>query len=154
MNDRHLRNHTADMEWIPLSTGIAFKPIVFFPDDTGYQLLLRVDPGVVVPRHRHTGDVHAFVFSGSRRICESTEVIRAGSYVHEPVGNIDWWEAIGDEPCVVHIEANGRVEYLDDAGNVIRVTDATTARAAYVDWCEQSGSATDPQLSRSEVAAR
>jgi hypothetical protein len=66
----HLLHHTSDLEWITLSPGISFKPIVFFPKDTGYQLLLRV----------------------------------------------------------------------------VRHTDATTARAAYVEWCTQTGTAVHPDL--------
>lgn len=139
-------HHTADLDWIPLSAGISFKPIVFFPDDSGYQLLLKVEPGSAVPRHRHTGDVHAFVLSGQRRISGCEEVVRAGSYVYEPVGNVDSWEAIGDEACVIHIEANGRVEYLDDDGNVVRYTDAVTARAEYVGWCRQTDRTPHPAL--------
>ena len=53
MTHGHVLHHTADLDWIPLSPGISFKPIVFLPDDSGYQLLLRVEPGTVVPRHRH-----------------------------------------------------------------------------------------------------
>jgi quercetin dioxygenase-like cupin family protein len=146
MTDRHVPHHTAELDWIPLSPGIAFKPIAFLPGDSGYQLLLRVEPGTAVPRHRHTGDVHAFVLTGERRIAGCPEAIRAGTYVYEPVGNIDTWEAVGDEPCVVHIEANGRVEYLDDADHVVRHTDAATARAAYLDWCTRTGTAAHPGL--------
>jgi 2,4'-dihydroxyacetophenone dioxygenase len=146
MQAPHLLNHTADLPWIQLSDGISFKPITFFPNDTGYQLLLRVEPGTVVPRHHHTGEVHAFVISGQRRISGCAEIVRAGSYVYEPVDNIDSWETVGDEPCVIHIEANGRVEYLDDHDNVVRFTDAGTARAAYLDWCRTHGSSPDPQL--------
>jgi 2,4'-dihydroxyacetophenone dioxygenase len=148
MKRTHILHHTADLDWIPLSAGISFKPIVFFPDDTGYQLLLRVEPGAVVPRHHHTGEVHAFVISGQRRIAGCPDLIRAGSYIYEPVDNIDTWEAVGDEPCVIHIEANGRVEYLDDNNNVIRYTDATTARAAYLDWCHEHDSTPHPDLVR------
>ena len=146
MQAPHFVNHTADLPWIPLSDGISFKPITFFDNDSGYQLLLRVEPGRVVARHHHTGEIHAFVLSGHRRISGSTEIIRAGSYVYEPVDNIDSWEAVGDEPCVVHIEANGRVEYLDDKDNVIRYTNPTTARAAYLDWCRTHGVVPDPHL--------
>jgi 2,4'-dihydroxyacetophenone dioxygenase len=154
MTDSHLLNHSADLAWVPLSPGIAFKPIVFFPNDTGYQLLLRVEPGAVVPRHHHTGDVHAFVLSGERRISGCPDVIRAGSYVYEPVGNVDSWEAIGTVACVVHIEANGRVEYLDNDDNVVRFTDAATARCAYVEWCERTDTPTDPQLLASRAVGR
>lgn len=151
MSEPHVLHHTADLAWIPLSEGISFKPIVFFPDDIGYQLLLRVEPGVVVPRHRHTGDVHAFVLSGARRISGCPEVVRAGTYVYEPVGNTDTWIAVGDEPCVVHIEANGRVEYLDDDDAVVRQTDASTARDAYREWCVRTG--TRPAQSLTLTAA-
>lgn len=141
MTHHHLLHHTAELDWIPLSPGISFKPIVFFPDDAGYQLLLRVEPGTAIPRHRHTGEVHAFVLAGQRRIEGCPDVIEAGTYVHEPVGNVDTWAAVGDEPCIVHIEANGRVEYLDDFDRVVRHTDATTARAAYLEWCTSTGTA-------------
>jgi 2,4'-dihydroxyacetophenone dioxygenase len=140
----HLR--TADLDWIPLSPGLAFKPITFLPGDAGYQLLLRVDPGTVIPRHRHTGEVHALVLSGARRIVGETDDIVAGTYVYEPAGNVDSWRAVGDEPCVIHIEVNGRIEYLDDAGAVVRHTDATTARAEYLAWCAATGTAVHPAL--------
>jgi 2,4'-dihydroxyacetophenone dioxygenase len=151
MTDQHFLNHTADLEWIPLSPGISFKPIVFFLHDRGYQLLLRVEPGCVVPRHHHTGEVHALVLSGQRCIDGCPEILRPGSYVYEPVGNVDTWWAIGDEPCVIHIEANGRVEYLDDADRVIRHTDAGTARAAYVQWCEAMRTTPHPQLAFARI---
>ena len=146
MTHGHVLHHTADLDWIPLSPGISFKPIVFFPDDSGYQLLLRVEPGTVVPRHRHTGEIHAFVLSGERRIGGCPDVIRAGSYVYEPVGNVDTWEAVGHGACVVHIEANGRIEYLDEHDDVVRHTDAATARATYLAWCARTGMAVHPDL--------
>ncbi len=127
--------HTDRMAWIPLSDGLSFKPIVFFPDDAGYQLLLRIEPGCVIPRHRHTGEVHALTLSGVRRLDGLHDDIGPGTYLHEPVGNVDSWRAVGDEPCIVFIEANGRVEYLGDDDSVVRHTDAATARAEYLRWC-------------------
>ena len=54
------------MEWIPLSEGEWFKPLGFGPG--GWRrLLLRLSPGVVVPRHRHRGEVHAFNLAGYRQ---------------------------------------------------------------------------------------
>lgn len=151
--DHTVLNHTADLAWIPLSPGKSFKPITFFPDGSGYQLLLRLEPGAAIPRHRHTGEVHSFVVSGRRRIAGCPDVIEAGTYAYEPVGNVDTWEAVGDEPCVVHIEANGRVEYLDEAGAVASYTDAHTARVTYLDWCAHTGTTPDPHLARELVGA-
>lgn len=145
-------HHTDRMAWIPLSDGISFKPITFFPDDTGYQLLLRVEPGVAIPRHHHTGEIHAFVLSGTRMIDGVDAEIGPGTYVHEPAGNVDSWAAVGDQPCVVHIEVNGRVEYLDDRGAVVRHTDAVTARAEYVRWCDEHGVDPHPSLAATVTA--
>jgi 2,4'-dihydroxyacetophenone dioxygenase len=154
MTKAHVLNHTDTTHWIALSAGISFKPIVFFPGDTGYQLLLRVEPGAVVPRHRHTGEIHAYTLSGQRQIAGCPDIIGAGTYVYEPVGNIDTWWAIGDEPCVVHIEANGRVEYLDDNDNVIRHTDAVTARTAYLEWCTARAVVPNPALAGEAATPR
>ena len=100
---------TSQLDWIPLREGVAFKPITFFPDDAGLQLLLKVDPGTLIPRHRHTGEIHGFNLSGTRLLIDTGQVIGPGVYVHEPVGNVDTWKAIGDEPCVIHIEVHGRI---------------------------------------------
>jgi hypothetical protein len=60
------------MEWIPLSEGEWFKPLGFGPG--GWRrLLLRLSPGVVVPRHRHRGEVHAFNLAGYRQIAGRDE---------------------------------------------------------------------------------
>jgi 2,4'-dihydroxyacetophenone dioxygenase len=132
---------TSEIDWIPLADGLSFKPLTFFPGDTGYQLLLRLEPGTVIPRHRHTGEIHAFNVTGTRLLINTGEEVGPGTYVYEPVGNADTWQAIGTEPCIIHLEANGRVEYLDDDDRVVRFSDATTARAAYLDWCDHTGRA-------------
>jgi 2,4'-dihydroxyacetophenone dioxygenase len=132
---------TSEIDWIPLADGLSFKPLTFFPGDTGYQLLLRLEPGTVIPRHRHTGEIHAFNVTGTRLLINTDEEVGPGTYVYEPVGNADTWQAIGTEPCIIHLEANGRVEYLDDDDRVVRFSDATTARAAYLDWCDRAGRA-------------
>ena len=144
----HQINHTDALDWIPLSPGTAFKPITFFADGSGYQLLLRVEPGTVIPPHHHTGEIHAFVLSGRRRIAGCADEIGPGTYVHEPVDNVDTWRAVGDEPCIIHIEVNGRIEYPDGTGGVSHHTDAHTARHRYLEWCRERSLTPDPVLAR------
>lgn len=116
-------------------------------------MLLRLEPGTIIPRHRHTGEVHAFNIAGSRQILTTAELVRAGNYLYEPVGNIDAWQAVGDDVCIVHIEANGRVEYLDDDDNVVRYTSAATARADYLEWCSRHDIAPHPLLVETDPAS-
>lgn len=124
------------LPWIPLGPGESFKPLHF--SARGRVLLLRLEPGTVVPRHRHRGEVHAFNVSGSREL-DTGEIVRPGGYVHEPIGNVDSWRAVGGEPCIVHIHSYGAMEYLDEHGNVLRSDDHLTLRAVYLRYCAGHG---------------
>jgi hypothetical protein len=137
---------TSSLDWIPIHDGLSFKPLTYFPDYTGWQLLLRLESGTVVGPHRHTGDVHAFNLSGSRLLINTGEVVGPGTYVYEPVGNRDTWKAIGDEPCIVHVEVNGAIEYLDSQGKVTRVSDARASLRMYEAFCSARGKAVDPAV--------
>ncbi|HVR40042.1 MAG TPA: 2,4'-dihydroxyacetophenone dioxygenase family protein [Thermoanaerobaculia bacterium] len=127
------------LPWGPAKDGISAKPLHFFPNDRGWDLLLRVEPGTVVKRHRHTGEVHAFNLSGSRKLIETGEVVGPGGYVYEPAGNVDSWMAVGDEPAIVHVVVKGAVEYLDQNDNVIERVNATSAAARYRKFCDENG---------------
>lgn len=107
------------LPWVPLSPGKSFKPLRFLREDRGFAELLRLEPGFGLPRHRHTGEVHALNLQGWRRI-HSGERVGPGDYVYEPPGNVDSWHVVGDTPLIVLTVVMGVVEYLDDDGRVTR----------------------------------
>jgi quercetin dioxygenase-like cupin family protein len=136
------RTRTLDVKalpWIPLGPGESFKPLRFLARDRGRALLLRLEPGVVVPRHRHLGEVHALNLSGRREILGSGAIVGPGDYVYEPAGNVDSWRALGDEPVVVHIVAYAPMEYLDEHGAVLRRDGPGSLRDAYLRHCAAHG---------------
>jgi quercetin dioxygenase-like cupin family protein len=124
--------------WVPLSAGKSFKPLRFLDGNRGFVELLRLEPGELIPRHRHTGEVHAYNVQGWREL-DSGERVGPGAYVYEPVGNVDAWRVIGDEPLVVLVVVHGAVEYLDGAGKVTQRWDALRLRDAYERHCAASG---------------
>ena len=128
--------HTPGMVWIPTGPGKSFRPLRF--DADGWSELMRLEPGSGVALHRHTGEVHALNLSGSRRILGSGEIVGPGDYVYEPAGMVDGWQAVGEEPCVVHIKVVGDVEYLSDAGEVTETASSASQRAVYLAWCQQN----------------
>jgi quercetin dioxygenase-like cupin family protein len=130
--------HTDSLPWIPLGPGESFKPLRFYPNDRGRALLLRVEPGTVVPRHRHLGEVHAFNIAGQRQL-DTGEIVGPGGYVYEPTGNVDSWSAIGDEPVIVHIVSFGAMEYLGDDDQVLRRDTAASLRELYANYCREHG---------------
>jgi 2,4'-dihydroxyacetophenone dioxygenase len=98
-------------DWIGEGTGKWSLPVMFLPDDGGWVELMRLKPGVRIDLHRHSGEVHGLNLQGTRRLNDG-RVIGPGDYVFEPPGNVDWWEATGDEDLIVHVVVRGAVEYL------------------------------------------
>src|SRR5690348_11460238 len=128
----------ADVPWVPLSPGFSIKPLRFFREGRGYTALLRLEPGTVIPPHRHTGDVHAINLEGRRELVTG-EVIGPGGYVYEPPGNVDTWRAVGDEVVIVFVVLTGGVDYLTPEGAVAKSTSAVTLEATYRAHCAALG---------------
>ena len=129
--------HTEDQPWMPLSPGVWARPLSFAGEERTLQL--KVEPGVSIGRHRHTGAVHAYNIRGSREL-GTGEIAGPGAYVYEPAGNEDCWRCVGDEPCIVQITLSGRMAYLDAAGEETSYTDTHGLRLQYLDWCKATGS--------------
>lgn len=135
---------TDAMPWIETGPGESFRPLRFEQD--GFSELIRLEPGNIVPRHRHSGETHIFNLLGSRELIETGEIAGPGDYVYEPPGIIDSWRAVGDAPCIVHVKVAGVVEYLDDDDQVVVLVDSASERAAYLEGCARQGVDPDPQL--------
>ena len=142
---------TDDMDWVPAGAGLSFKPLRFFPDNAGWAQLMRLEPGTLIPRHRHTGEVHAFNLSGYRLLIESNTRVGPGTYVHESAGDVDSWQAVGDEPCLLYVEVHGTVEYLAPDGAVAAVVDADLQRQMYEGFCATNRQ--QPTLAAARVAS-
>jgi 2,4'-dihydroxyacetophenone dioxygenase len=127
------------LPWIPASTpGKWSKPLRFFADDRGFVELLKMNPGVAMPLHRHSGEIHAWNLSGSRQLCTG-EIIGPGDYVYEPPGNTDWWQIVGDEPMTAFIVVMGTVEFIGPGGALRSRASAATQRADYERYCRENG---------------
>ncbi|MBT2142799.1 MULTISPECIES: cupin domain-containing protein [unclassified Rhodanobacter] len=132
-------NTAAERQWIPSATpGKSSSPLRFFADDRGFVELLRMEPGVVMPLHRHSGEIHAYNLSGTRKLCTG-ELIGPGGYVYEPPGNTDWWKIVGDETMLALVVVMGTVEFLGPGGVVTGRASASTQLAEYERYCREHG---------------
>lgn len=125
---------TGKLPWMPLSPGVEVRLLRLEGDERSLQL--KVDPGVRIAPHRHDGEVNAYGVRGARKL-GSGEIAGPGSYVYEPAGNCDTWQAVGDEPCVVQISMAGRLTDLASGG----FTDTDGLRKRYLAWCAETGNA-------------
>ncbi|HEV6965455.1 cupin domain-containing protein [Roseateles sp.] len=127
--------------WMPEGEGKWSLPLQFLPDEgrgRGWVELMRLAPGTRLTLHRHHGEVHGLNLQGRRRL-DDGRVIGPGDYVYEPSGNVDSWEAVGDEILVLHVVVRGDVDYLGPRGVVERRITAADREAAYRDFCAQRG---------------
>ncbi|MBV8656331.1 MAG: hypothetical protein JO142_00755 [Burkholderiales bacterium] len=124
--------------WIPEGPGKWSRPLRFLPDQSGWVELMRLEPGIKLGLHRHTGTVHAYNLAGHRQL-STGETIAPGEYVYEPHGNVDWWQATGTEPLVVFVVVTGNVEYLADDGSVAKLITWQSRVDDYRRYCQAQG---------------
>lgn len=91
-------NIAPELPWQPISPGFSLKVVRGGGDDDTRVLLLRVEPGTVIGRHRHGGEVHALQLAGQRELLDTGEVVGPGGYVYEPPGNVDSWRRSATSP--------------------------------------------------------
>lgn len=134
MHTQTLLRETDHLPWQELRPGFHLRVLHGATDEDTRALLLKLEPGVVVGRHRHGGEVHALTLQGQRRLLDSGQVVGAGGYVYEPPGNEDSWMAIGDEPLVLFVTVRGPIEALDERGEVTARTTTGSIASSYRDF--------------------
>jgi quercetin dioxygenase-like cupin family protein len=136
-----------------LHRGESELPFVALGDGTHLQLLqvdveaglwvirTKFEAGVVVPTHKHTGEVFAFTLTGSWKYAEYDDVNLPGSYLYEPAGSIHTLTvpAENDGMTDVWFAIYGANLNLDADGNVETVIDAGLVRDTYFALCEAEG---------------
>lgn len=134
----HLPTHfiaSEEIPWVPEGEGKWARPLRFL-GERGFVEVLRMQPGTVMPLHRHTGEVHVFQLSGHRQL-NSGEIVGPGDYAHEPAGHVDWWKIVGEEEMVAFAVVMGDVEFIGPGGEVRAVANVATQRAAYERHCRE-----------------
>ncbi len=108
-------------------------------EDEGLWIIENVfQKGYVLNAHRHTGPVFGYTVSGAWKYKEYDYVNRAGSFLYEPAGSIHTLECIEDNTRV-WFQMYGVNLDLDEAGNVVKVSDGAAALAGYYALCAVAG---------------
>jgi 2,4'-dihydroxyacetophenone dioxygenase len=106
-----------DELWVPATTTVSFKPLLFNVSQGYYINLLRVRGGGLLSRHRHNGPVHALVLKGRWHYLEHDWIAEQGSYVYEPPGETHTLVVPSDVPEMItwfHVTAG--YTYVDPHG--------------------------------------
>ncbi|MFC9976275.1 2,4'-dihydroxyacetophenone dioxygenase family protein [Spirillospora sp. NPDC127200] len=97
----------------------------------------RFQAGFRLPRHKHTGSVHAFTFSGRWRYAEYGVDYVAGTFIHEPPGSVHTL-TIEEDADILFLIEGAFIEYAED-GSVSGVVDGESTLNAYYALCDAAG---------------
>ncbi|MGH9030627.1 MAG: cupin domain-containing protein [Acidimicrobiia bacterium] len=119
--------HSQDMPWVsqPGIEGSSFKLLRTIPETGGMVFLLRIEPGVVGPRHKHFASAEYFVLQGQATF--GTETISEGSYAYE-LGGFQHTEDAPDEELVMLFITHGPLQVINEDGSrgIVVDTDSMT----------------------------
>ena len=131
----------ADSLALPWAENWADDPAIrlklLMADVEGARFAVRMDfaPGTLVFPHKHTGEVHAYTFSGKWSYLEYPDSPPnvAGSYLFEPPGSTHQLKVADDAEGLTEVlfVIYGAMLHLDMAGTVMAVTDAESVLEEY-----------------------
>jgi quercetin dioxygenase-like cupin family protein len=136
-------NHAGDddIPWVDTGIGIDLKVLRCSVDSGVWVVRNRFQPGVRIPRHRHTGPVEGFTLTGRWHYLEYDFWSTAHSYIYEPANSVHTLDVPADntEPTDVLFVINGVLLNLDGDDQVESVSDGPMTLAAYYALCEAQG---------------
>lgn len=140
---------TDDVPWVDDWLGVAgIRMKVLLADVEGGVFVVRVGfaPGMQLPKHLHTGAVHAYTFAGEWAYLEypDSPPNRAGSYLYEPPGSTHTLKVADDitEETDALFVVHGAMVLYDEANAVIDVIDAASHKRDYLAMAREQGKPT------------
>jgi quercetin dioxygenase-like cupin family protein len=129
--------------WMPLARDQAGIEIKYFRIDPvrGEVLCsLRMQPGMHLPAHHHTGTVIVYTLQGSWKYREHDWIARPGSVVFETAASRHTPETLADSG-VVHTfnVVQGELLFLDAEDRLIGTENWRSAARRYLKHCERHG---------------
>lgn len=107
-----------DRMWAPVGPDTWSRPLHLNVTGGFYTHILKVHRSGMLQRHRHSGQVHAYVFKGRWHYLEHDWFAEPGSYIFEPPGETHTLCVPDDcEEMVTLFTVHGSLMYVDPDGN-------------------------------------
>ena len=131
----------ADLPMVKIGPGVAIQLLQVDLDHNIRVTRARLDPGLRLRTHIHTGHVFAWTLSGTWKYIEYPEASEANSYLYEPAGSAHTLVVPEDskEPADVIFIVHGSNIELGAEGDYQGATDAATIARAYLRSCNELG---------------
>ncbi|MCK9511052.1 MAG: cupin domain-containing protein [Pigmentiphaga sp.] len=79
--------HCDALPWLPLAPQVFVKIIKLVPETGAFSVMIRAEPGGVLPRHKHLESAEIFILKGEGEH-KQTGPFRPGDYVSERKGAV------------------------------------------------------------------
>ncbi|MBA8956690.1 2,4'-dihydroxyacetophenone dioxygenase family protein [Actinomadura namibiensis] len=126
--------HSDDLPWV--DAGPVGLQVLRVSADT-WVVRNRFRAGFQLPKHKHTGGVHAYTFSGRWQYAEYGIDYVGGTFIYEPPGSIHTLTILEDSDILFVIEG-AFIEFAPD-GSISGVTDGESTLNAYYALCDAAG---------------
>ena len=136
------------LPWVEQGMGVEMK-ILHVSDTYGtWVVLQRMQPGTMLPTHRHSGRVFGYTLAGRWHYLEHDFIATAGSFIHEPANGAHTLHVFEDaaEPAVIFFAIEGALVNYGPNGEMWGVSDAQTQLAEYLRLAKEQGHSLDPKL--------
>jgi quercetin dioxygenase-like cupin family protein len=139
-----------DLPWVDATGGVWLKVLRVDVAAGIWVVRNRFEPGVRLPRHRHTGPVDGFTLSGRWHYLEYDWYSTAGSYIREPAGSVHTLHVPEDNDGLTDVlfVMEGVNLNLADDDTVESVFDGPGSLAAYLALAEAQGLGVPPVIVR------
>lgn len=129
--------HCDDLPWLPLAPQVFVKIIKLIPETGAFSVMIRAEPGGVLPRHKHIESAEIFIIKGEGEH-KQTGYYRPGDYVSEHKGAIHDALPFAEETELLMIcngpsaflGPNDETLYMMDVPMLQRMAEATRDAAA------------------------
>ena len=114
---------------LPGIPGVDVQPLFLDPHNGVWVLRVKFKPGVVLPKHYHTGTVHFFTLSGRWHYLEYPDQPQtAGCYLYEPGGSIHTFATPADNDGITDtfMVVEGANVNFDQQSNYLGLMDASS----------------------------
>ncbi|GKZ35788.1 hypothetical protein AbraIFM66950_006583 [Aspergillus brasiliensis] len=79
--------HCDSLKWLPLAPSVFIKIVRLVPETGEYTIMVRAEPGGLLPRHRHAESAEIYVLKGSGAHPQTGAFVQ-GDYVSETKGAV------------------------------------------------------------------
>lgn len=136
-----IMRHAEDLPLLEFAPGIEIQLLQVDFTHNIRATRARLQPGVRLPTHTHTGHVFAWTVSGAWKYVEYDDTNVANTYMYEPAGSVHTLYVPEDSPeaaDVIFIVHGSNIDH-DEDGNITSVTDAMHVARVYLKACAARG---------------